>query len=54
MVARAASKKKSKYDYKPDPLRETPPKDFLVILDRYRGRNDAFITVLKEIQMRFG
>lgn len=54
MAVRTTEQRQMKYVYKPDPLTDAPPEDLLKILDEYRGLDDALITVLKEIQVRFG
>lgn len=43
-----------KFAYRGDPLSEPPPADLAEIIDRHRGEPDALITVLEEIQRRFG
>ena len=43
-----------KYAYKGDPLAEPPPEELSAILDAHRGEPDALITVLEEVQRRFG
>ena len=42
-----------RYNYQGDPLAEPPPADLMEILDGYRGKRDALITVLEEIQARY-
>jgi NADH:ubiquinone oxidoreductase subunit E len=43
-----------KFAYRGDPLAGPPPEELAEIIDRYRGQPDALITVLEEIQRRFG
>jgi NADH:ubiquinone oxidoreductase subunit E len=43
-----------KYVYGGDPLAEPPPPELATILDRHRGRPDALMTVLEEIQHHYG
>jgi NADH-quinone oxidoreductase subunit E len=43
-----------KYAYKSDPIAAPPPEELAVILDAHRGEPDALITVLEEVQRRFG
>lgn len=43
-----------KFAYRGDPLAQPPPEDLAEIIDRYRDTPDALITVLEEIQRRFG
>jgi NADH-quinone oxidoreductase subunit E len=50
MSPRPAPKPLKKYVYAGDPLADPPPPGLIEILDRYRGRPDALITVLEEIQ----
>ena len=46
--------KRRKFAYRGDPLAEPPPEDLAEIIDRHRDESDALITVLEEIQRRFG
>ncbi|MFH1105042.1 MAG: NAD(P)H-dependent oxidoreductase subunit E [Actinomycetota bacterium] len=43
-----------KYAYRGDPLAGPPPEELAEIIGRHRGEPDALITVLEEIQRRFG
>jgi NADH-quinone oxidoreductase subunit E len=43
-----------KYAYKGDPLAEPPPEELASILEAHVGEPDALITVLEEVQRRFG
>ncbi len=49
-----AKKKHRQYLYQGDPLAAPPPPELTAILDRHRGQPDALITVLEEIQDRYG
>ncbi|MBI4277044.1 MAG: NAD(P)H-dependent oxidoreductase subunit E [Armatimonadetes bacterium] len=40
--------------YLGDPLSEPPPPDLAAVLDRHRGRHDALVTVLQQIQGLYG
>lgn len=40
--------------YRGDPLAEPPPPELAAILDHHRGRPDALITALEEIQRHYG
>ena len=42
-----------KHVYRGDALTAPPPAELVAILDRYRGRPDALITVLEEIQQHY-
>lgn len=48
-MPRPALKPMRKYVYAGDELAEPAPPELLQILDRYRGKADALITVLEEI-----
>lgn len=54
MPKRTKTKRPSKYVYEGDPLTEPPPPELREILDRHRGRRDALITVLEEVQHHYG
>ncbi|MBM3695001.1 MAG: NAD(P)H-dependent oxidoreductase subunit E [Actinobacteria bacterium] len=43
-----------KFAYRGDPLAEPPPPELSEIISRHRGERDGLITVLEEIQRRFG
>jgi NADH-quinone oxidoreductase subunit E len=40
--------------YRPDPLTAPPPPELAAILEHHRGRPDALITVLEEVQHHYG
>jgi NADH-quinone oxidoreductase subunit E len=52
-MPRPALKPMRKYVYAGDELAEPAPPELLQILDRYRGKADALITVLEEIQEHY-
>lgn len=52
-MPRPAPKPMRKYVYAGDPLAEPPPPELLQILDKFRGKQDALITVLEEIQEHY-
>ena len=45
---------KDRYIYRGDPLADAVPDELAAIIDRHRGRPDAMITVLEEIQDHYG
>jgi NADH-quinone oxidoreductase subunit E len=52
-MPRPALKPMRKFVYAGDSLAEPPPPELLQILDKYRGKPDALITVLEEIQEHY-
>ena len=54
MVIQTKDRTLCKYIYQGDPLAVPPPSELAAILDRHRGRKDALITVLEEIQEHYG
>jgi NADH:ubiquinone oxidoreductase subunit E len=53
-VKAAERPKLRKFAYRGDPLVEPPPDELAEIIDHHRGRPDALITTLEDIQRRFG
>lgn len=53
-MLRHPKKKHRQYLYQGDPLAAPPPPELEAILERHRGRDDALITVLEEIQNHYG
>jgi NADH-quinone oxidoreductase subunit E len=52
-MPRPALKPMRKFVYAGDSLAEPPPPELLQILDKYRGKPDALITVLEEVQEHY-
>ncbi len=53
-VATRAAPRLPKTVYQSDPLAESPASDLQAILDAFRGRHDAVVALLQEIQGRYG
>lgn len=53
LATRPATKLR-KFVYQPDPLAEPPSADLQEVLEAFRGRRDAVVALLQEIQARFG
>jgi NADH-quinone oxidoreductase subunit E len=53
-VATRPARKLRKIVYHSDPLAEPPPPELMEILDAFHGRRDAVVSLLQQIQERYG
>lgn len=54
MTAQSDDKGPRRHVYRGDPLAEPVPPELAPIVERHRGKPDALITVLEEIQLHYG